>query len=164
MIISNNRVVTIEYKMVDKKGYIIDSSDHGEPLAFIQGGGSLFLAIEKKIEGHQTGERLTFSLAPEEGFGVHDKSKVKVIPRGQFNSKDGLHIGMQFFTQKNGNDLPVTITALNDDEVTVDGNHPLAGADINIDLVIVDVRDATEIELKTGKVQTDEEIYAASGD
>lgn len=148
--------------MVDGKGKIIDSTDHGEPLAFIQGHGTVLPAIEKQVDGHQAGERLTFSLAPADSFGERDPSKVKVIPKSQFNMKSGLHVGQQFYTHKNGHDVPVTITKITEDEVTVDGNHPLAGEDINVDLVIVEVREAHATELESGEVQSDEEIFAAS--
>ncbi len=159
MKISKDRVVTIEYKMVDERGEVIDSTDDGTPLSFIQGRADVLPAIEKQLEGLQTGERITFTLDPAEGYGERDESKVQTIPRSQFKADDKLRIGMQFFTRKNGHDLPVTITSTDDNSVTVDGNHPLAGTSINIDLVIVDVRDAIEAELVSGEIQSDEEIF-----
>ncbi len=162
MRVQNNSVVTLEYKMVDKKGTLIDSSDHADPLVFIHGLGTLLPAIEKRVEGCQAGERLTFTLSPEESFGEHHASRVKVIPRSQFQDSETLRVGQRFFTHKNGNDLPVIITAVDEEEVTVDGNHPLAGEEVNIDLVVVSIREATPGELESGKVESDEEIYAAA--
>ncbi len=145
--------------MVNHKGEIIDSTDNSDALSFIQGYGSVIPAIEKQIEGHHTGDRLTFALKPTDSYGERDESKVKVIPKSQFNMDGDLHVGMQFYTHKNGHDIPVTITTINDQQITIDGNHPLAGADINVDLVIVDVREAIDVELESGEVQTDEDIF-----
>lgn len=157
---SKDSVVTIEYRMVNQKGELVDSSDGGEPLSFIQGSQSVLPAIENAVAGRKAGERLTFTLTPEECYGIRDEAKIAVIPRAQFKSSDNLRIGMQFYTQKNGNDLPVTVTHLNDQEVTVDGNHPLAGETMNIDLVIIEVREAIDSELESGKIQSDEELFA----
>ncbi|MBT3197616.1 MAG: peptidylprolyl isomerase [Gammaproteobacteria bacterium] len=159
MKVCQDRVVTIEYKMVDKEGTIIDSTDNSDPLSFIQGRATVFPAIEAQVEGRQPGERFTFSLDPKESYGERDESKVQSIPRSQFNMEGEIRVGMQFYTQKNERDLPVTVTAHNDQEITVDGNHPLAGADINVDLVIVNVREAVEAELESGEIQSDEDIY-----
>lgn len=162
MKVSEDSVVTIEYRMVNQKGDLVDSSDHGESLSFIQGRNTILPGIEHAIEGRKSGERLTFTLPPEEGYGIRDEAKVAVIPRTQLNSNGELRIGMQFYTQKNGYDLPVTITHFSDEEVTVDGNHPLAGETMNIDLVIIEVRQAIDSELESGKVQDDEELYRIS--
>ena len=160
MKVSKDSVVTIEYRMVNTKSELVDSSDGGEPLSFIQGAQSVLPAIEHAVDGRKAGERLTFTLTPEEGYGSRDEKKIAAIPRTQFKSSDELRIGMQFYTQKNGYDLPVTVIHCNDQEVTVDGNHPLAGETMNIDLVIVDIREAIDSELESGKVQSDEELFA----
>ncbi|MBC8520322.1 MAG: peptidylprolyl isomerase [Gammaproteobacteria bacterium] len=160
MKICKDRVVTIEYKMVDDKGEVIDSTDHSEPLSFIQGHATVLPAIEKQVEGRQAGESITFALDPADSYGERDKSKIQVVPISQFNTEREIHVGMQFFTQKNGHDIPVTITAVSDSEVTIDGNHPLAGADINVNLVIVEVREAVDAELESGEIQTDQELFS----
>ncbi len=160
MKVIKNRIVTIEYRMVDQQGDLVDSTDDGTPLSFIQGNQSVLPAIENAVDGREAGERLTFTLPPEKGYGSRDLEKVTAIPREQFNFDGELHAGMQFYTQKNGLDIPVIITAVDDQKVTVDGNHPLAGETMNIDLVIVEVREATATELESGKIQLDEELFA----
>ncbi len=159
MKISKNAVVTIEYRMVDQRGELIDSSDGGESLSFIQGREEVLPAIEKAVEGRQAGERVTLTPNPEDCFGVRDESKLAIIPREQFRHSDQLKSGMQFYTRKNGYDLPVTVTAIDNHQITVDGNHPLAGEPINIDLVIVDVRRAIDTEIESGEIQRDEALF-----
>jgi len=159
MKIYNDSVVTIEYKMVNDKAEVIDTTDNGDALQFIQGRASVFPAIENKVAGHSSGERFTFTLEAKDSFGERDEAKVNTIPKSQFNSEQDIRVGMRFYTEKNSHDLPVIVTAVNDEEITVDANHPLAGKSINVDLVIVDVRAATQQELESGEVERDEDIF-----
>ncbi len=116
--------------------------------------------MEKKIEGKRVGDRLTFTLAPEEAYGERDEKFVRAIPRDRFNVEGEVVVGMTFAASKDGRRQPVTVTAVSEDEITVNANHPLAGVTLNVDLVIVDVRDAVEDELATGLVQDMDEIYS----
>jgi len=159
MRVSKDKVVTIEYKMVDKRGQVLASSDDNDALSFIQGRKSVFPIIEEKVEGRSTGDRLTFELTPEQAYGQRNPDLVRVIPRKQFKSDGEINIGMKFTTRKNGRELDVTVIGVTDDEVTVDANHPLVGVSMNLDLVIVDVRDALPEELETGVIQEIDEIY-----
>jgi FKBP-type peptidyl-prolyl cis-trans isomerase SlyD len=159
MKIRKDKVVSIEYKMVDKEGKLISTSDDGDALSFIQGRATVFPAIEEQVEGHEMGSRLTFTLEPRQAYGERDENLVKVIPRGQFNLNGDIEVGMKFVTRKNDRELPVLVTAVSGDEITVDANHPLVGTALNIDLVIVDVREAIEAELESGVVQEMNDIY-----
>jgi FKBP-type peptidyl-prolyl cis-trans isomerase SlyD len=159
MKITKNSVVTIEYRMVDEKANLVDSTDDSEALQFIQGYGMVLPAIEHEVEGHVAGERLTFKIAPEEGFGPHDPERVRKIPLSQFPADPTPYPGARFYTQKNNQDVAVTVITVDRDEVTVDGNHPLAGIPLLVDLVITEVRPALESELASGVIQTDESIF-----
>ena len=160
MKITKDKVVTIEYRMVDQAGNLIDSSDHAEPLSFIQGRTKVLPAIEKKLEGHGVGERLTFTLEPEQAYGERDNDLMRVISRDRFVQHGELRVGMTFTSGRAGHQRLVTVVDLNQDEITVDDNHPLAGQRLNVDLVIVNVREAIEEELVTGVVQEMADIYA----
>ncbi len=159
MKIANNCVVTVEYRMVDEEANLIDSTDDHDPLQFIHGHGMILPAIEREVEGRSAGERLTFRIEAEDGFGVRDPARIRKIPASQFAPGQELYPGGRFYTQKNGQDVPVTITAIEGDEVVVDGNHPLAGMPLLVDLVITEVRTAIKSELESGVVQTDESIF-----
>ncbi|MES9884622.1 MAG: FKBP-type peptidyl-prolyl cis-trans isomerase [Sedimenticola sp.] len=160
MQISKDKIVTIEYKMVDVDGTVIDSSDDSDPLSFIQGREAVFPALEAQVEGKSTGSRLAFTLEPKQTYGERDEKLVRVIPRDHFDLEGDISVGMTFAAKKDGRRQPVTVTAVSEDELTVDANHPLAGVTMSVDVVIVDVRDAVEDELATGLVQNMDEIYS----
>ncbi len=161
MQVSKDKVVSVEYRMVDPQGALIDSSDDSEPLSFIQGGGSVFAAIEEQVEGGRMGDRLTFTLEPGQAYGERDNELCRAIPRSQFLFEGEMQPGMTFSSRReDGQQGMVTVIEVDEQEVTVDANHPLAGVQLNVDLVIVDVRDAVEDELATGVVQEMGDIYA----
>jgi len=160
MKISNDLVVTIEYTVKDKQGNIIDSSDDNEALSFIQGKGKVFSGLEAALMGRSSGERLSVSLEPDQAYGARNEELVKQIPRERFNFDDQIQPGMKLKTKKGDRVMAVTVTEVTDDLVTVDANHPLAGVSIDIDLVIISVREAIEEELRSGEVQEMDEIYS----
>ncbi len=159
MKICNDRVVTIEYTVKDKQGNLIDSSDDSEALSFIQGKGKVFSGLEAALMEHNSGEQLSISLEPDQAYGVRNEKLVKQIPRKRFNIEGDIQPGMQFKTKKKERTMTVTVTEVTDEQVTVDANHPLAGVSIDIDLVIISVREAIEAELQSGEVQDMDEIY-----
>ncbi|MES9899451.1 MAG: peptidylprolyl isomerase [Sedimenticola sp.] len=160
MQVSKDKVVTLEYRMIDVEGNLIDTSDDSEPLSFIQGRQTVFPALEEQIEGRCTGDRLTFTLEPKQGYGERDDTLVREIPRSHFEAEGDICVGMTFAAKKDGRRQPITVTAVSEDQITVDANHPLSGVTMNVDVVIVDVRDAVEDELVTGLVQNMDEIYS----
>ena len=88
-----------------------------------------------------------------EGYGEVQPDMIQEVPRESFQGVDDIEVGMQFEAQTgNGDSVPVTVKAVTDEFVTVDGNHPLAGKDLNFDVSIESVRDATQEELDHGHV------------
>ncbi|MCU7808771.1 MAG: peptidylprolyl isomerase [Candidatus Thiodiazotropha sp. (ex Semelilucina semeliformis)] len=160
MRVRRDKVVTIEYRMMDSKNELVDSSDYSDPLSFIQGREMVFAAIEKRIEGCQAGDRREFVLEADEAYGPRNEELIRVIPRDRFNYDGMVEVGMTFSAGTPTNRKPVTVIEVNEDEITVDANHPLAGGCLNIDLIVVDVRDAVEKELADGVVQEMADIYA----
>ena len=161
MQVSKDKVVTIEYRIVDQEGTLVDSSDDSEPLSFLQGSESVFAAIEEQVEGGRMGDRLTFTLEPGQAYGKRDNALRRAIPRSQFLFNGEMQPGMTFSSRReDGQQRMVTVIEVDEKEVTVDANHPLAGVHLNVDLVIVDVREAVEDELATGVVQEMSDIYA----
>ncbi|MEW8136188.1 MAG: peptidylprolyl isomerase [Candidatus Thiodiazotropha endolucinida] len=160
MRVERDKVVTIEYRMMDSNTELVDSSDYSDPLSFIQGRETVFPAIEKQVEGCQVGDRREFVLEADEAYGPRNEKLIRVIPRDRFNYDGQVETGMTFIAGTPTNRKPVTVIEVNEDEVTVDANHPLAGESLNIDLIVVDVRDAVEKELADGVVQEMADIYA----
>jgi FKBP-type peptidyl-prolyl cis-trans isomerase SlyD len=160
MYIDKHKVVTIEYRMLDTDGNLIDSTDHTEPLSFIQGRQQVLPGLEARVEGHGVGDRLRFTLEPEDAYGVRDDSLIRRIPRDRFLHHGEFRAGMTFTSGRAGHKRLVTLIEVDQDHVTVDANHPLAGRTLQIDLVIVEVREALDKELATGIIQEMADIYA----
>jgi FKBP-type peptidyl-prolyl cis-trans isomerase SlyD len=160
MRITKNSVVTIEYRMLDAEGNLIDTSDHAEPLSFIQGRSMVFPAIEEKVDGRSAGEKLSFTLQPDQAYGERNEDFIRQIPRDRFVHHGELKSGMTFTSGRPGHQRLVTLIDVNQDEITIDANHPLAGQSLLVDLVIIDVRDALDEELSSGVIQEMADIYA----
>ncbi len=160
MAIEQNKVVTLEYTLSDDKGNTIDTTDGRDAFSYIQGTHTLFPAFEAQLEGRESGERLNFTLSPEEGYGARDERLMKTLPRDRFKTGDDIRVGMSFKTGQGEEAVEVIVAAVDENEVTIDANPPLAGVPLNFDVVITAVRDAGSEELETGKVTTIDEIYS----
>jgi FKBP-type peptidyl-prolyl cis-trans isomerase SlyD len=152
MQITQDTVVSIHYTLTDDTGKTIDSSAGGEPLAYLHGNGNLIPGLERALEGKQAGDALNVKISPAEGYGEHDKSLIQQIPRRVLKGIDNIHVGMQLQAQSDQGSRAVTVTHVAGDMVTIDGNHPLAGQNLNFEVQIADVRVATEEELAHGHV------------
>ncbi len=151
MQISTNAVAFIHYTLTDDAGTVIDSSSGGQPLAYLHGGGNIVAGLEKALEGHKAGDTLKVSVSPEQGYGARDESLVQQLPRRTFKGVREIRPGMRF----NSPAGPITVTGVQGDMVTVDGNHALAGQTLHFAVEITKVREATGEELLHGHVHGD---------
>jgi FKBP-type peptidyl-prolyl cis-trans isomerase SlyD len=150
MTVSRNRVVSIEYTLTGEDGSVLDTSRGDEPISYVHGSGTLVDALEAAMEGKGPADTVTLTLPPEQAYGVRDDSVVFTLPRAQFGAGEEPEIGMQIMLQGDGDGRVVTVVAMDENEVTVDGNHPLAGLTLTFDVEIVDVREATAEEIEHG--------------
>jgi FKBP-type peptidyl-prolyl cis-trans isomerase SlyD len=150
MTVARNRVVSIEYTLTGADGAVIDTSRGDEPISYVHGAGTLVDALEAAMEGKGPSDTVSLTLPPEQAYGVRDDSIVFSVPRSQFGAGDAPEIGTQVMLQGDGDGQVVTVVAMNENEVTVDGNHPLAGLTLTFDVEILDVREATEEEIEHG--------------
>ncbi|HEV7164255.1 MAG TPA: peptidylprolyl isomerase [Gammaproteobacteria bacterium] len=151
MRIAKHSVVSIDYTLTDADGTVLDSSKGQEPLTYIHGTGGIVVGLEEALEGKEKGASLKVSVPPEKGYGKRDDNLSQKVPRSMFDVED-LSPGMRFHAEAEHGSHVVTITAVDDDNVTVDANHPLAGATLNFDITVMDVRAATPDELAHGHV------------
>ncbi len=151
MQVSAHKVVSIHYTLTDNAGTVLDSSSGREPLMYIQGLGHLIPGMEEGLEGRTAGEKLNLKIAPEKGYGVRNDEFVQQVPLSAFGGQD-VQAGMQFEAGTEEQRYIVTVTAIEGDQVTVDGNHPLAGVELNFDVEVISVREATGEELSHGHV------------
>ncbi|HZT01175.1 MAG TPA: peptidylprolyl isomerase [Steroidobacteraceae bacterium] len=152
MAITRDSVVTIHYILKDDAGTVIDRSASGEPLAYLHGHGNIVPGLERELTGHSAGEKLSVRVTPAEGYGEYDKGLVQSVPRRALRGIKDVQPGMHLHAQTEAGTRTVTVTRVQGDMVTLDANHPLAGKNLNFDIQIEDVRQATEEELSHGHV------------
>ena len=150
MQISTNKVVAIDYTLTDDSGTVLDSSADGEPLAYLHGVGAIIPGLENALEGKVAGDQVQVHVAPGDGYGDRDENLRQAVPRTHFEGVDDLEVGMQFRVQGDSGPIVITVVEIGEEEVTVDGNHQLAGVPLNFDVTVREVRDATEEELSHG--------------
>lgn len=147
MQISRNHVVTLKYQVTDREGRVVDTG--AEPLVYLHGGyGGLFDALEVVLQGKSVGDAFRVEMTAEEAFGEYDEALVSAEPRDAFPAE--IQVGTQVETD--GDDgLLYTVTAIEDDKVIIDGNHPLAGLDLVFSGTVTHVRAASAKEIARGE-------------
>jgi FKBP-type peptidyl-prolyl cis-trans isomerase SlyD len=151
MQITDNTAVTIHYTLTSSSGEQLDSSEGSEPMVYLHGMGNIIPGLEQSLSGRQAGDKFDVSIPPELAYGWTDANRVQVVSRDMFEGMD-IEIGMQFYAEVSDGQGVVTITAIDGNEITLDGNHPLAGQELNFSVEVVDVRAATADELAHGHV------------
>jgi FKBP-type peptidyl-prolyl cis-trans isomerase SlyD len=152
MQITKDAVALIHYTLTDDEGKKLDSSEGGEPLAYIHGNGNLIPGLERELEGKSAGDKLSVKIAPADAYGEYDKALVQRIPRRSLKGINNIYVGLQLHAQSEHGTRAVTVTQVTGDMVTIDGNHPLAGKNLNFVVEVAAVRVATEEELSHGHV------------
>jgi FKBP-type peptidyl-prolyl cis-trans isomerase SlyD len=152
MQVEKNAVVAIDYTLTDGDGQVLDTSEGRGPLAYLHGAGNIIPGLEKALEGKGEGEKVNVSVPPEEGYGQRDESLIQAVPKKMFAETAEPEPGMQFQAQGPDGARVLTILKVEDEQVTVDANHPLAGQELNFDVAVVNVREASEEELEHGHV------------
>jgi len=151
--IEKDCVVTANFRLFDGNGELVDSSEVGGPLTYLHGAEELLPGLEVALAGHAVGDNLTVELKPDEAFGQWDESLVDKAPRANFPGIEDIEPGMRFQTEMDdGAPMIVTVTDVDDEWVTVDGNHELAGKHLRFELEVTDVRKATDEEISHGHV------------
>jgi len=151
---ANGMVVTMHYTLTDDAGAVIDSSQGREPLPYLHGHGNIVPGLEKALEGAAVGFKSRITVSAAEGYGERNPEAVFDAPRDQFPDDMEIAPGMQVYAE--GPEGPVTFTVIEftDNGVKLDANHPLAGMNLNFEIEIMDVREATEEELAHGHVHS----------
>ncbi len=150
MKIRKNTVVSFEYTLKDDDGNLIDSSKGRGPLKYLHGNGNLIPGLEKALEGREAGESFSVRIPPEEAYGEIDEALIQEVPRDLFDESEGLEVGMQFQAQTEQGNYILTVKEIKENTVVIDGNHPLAGQNLNFEINIIAVREATLEELAHG--------------
>lgn len=157
MKIAKDSVVTLSYELVDgSTGEVIEKS--ADPISYLHGGyDGIFPTVEEALHGKDVGEKISVRMEPDDAFGEYEHDLVRVEPRDIF-PKD-IEVGTQLEGGADGDDdedyMIYTVVEITDKEVTVDGNHPLAGKTLTFNATVSGVRAASKEELEHGHVHGD---------
>jgi len=152
MVIEKDRVVSIDYKLHDAKGELIDSSDDSDPLVYLHGNENIIPGLEKHLLGKKVGDKVKCVIPAAEAYGERDEALVFAVSKAEFGSDAEVEVGMQFEAHGEDGVQLVTVKGIEGDEVTIDANHPLAGEELHFAVSVIDIREATAEELEHGHV------------
>lgn len=152
MKIAESNVVTLEFKVYDNDtNELLEDTKEVEPFFYIHGLGNFVPKIEETLEGQEKGFKTVMTLTPEEGYGDYDEELVEKMDKADFEEFEDIYEGLEFIADMDdGTEQQYVITAIEDDVVTADGNHPFAGKNIRFEVEVTGVREATEKELEHG--------------
>jgi FKBP-type peptidyl-prolyl cis-trans isomerase SlyD len=153
MEITKDAVVTASYRFTDASGELVDSSERNGPMIYLHGRASVLPAIEAALAGHNAGYRTSLTLQPEQAFGAHRPELVFEAIRENLPPNLDLKPGMPLFS--GSGDRPafqLRVIELTERGALLDGNHPLAGKTLHVELEVRDVRPATPEERRSGRI------------
>lgn len=153
MNITQDKVASIAYLVTTQEGAPVDQATVDAPLDYLHGHNNLIPGLENELEGKVAGDKFSITVSPEEAYGEYEDALVQRVPKEAFQGVEEIEVGMRFMAQTEGGQMPVEITAVEEDEVVVDGNHMLAGQTLSFDVEVVAVRDALEKEIEMGQVK-----------
>jgi len=143
------KVIGFHYTLKNDEGEILDSSDGRDPMLYLAGSGQILPALDAAISALKVGETKSVSLAAKDGYGEVNPGLKMNVKIGQFPTGTEVKPGLQFKTKEPNSPMFRVLNVLGE-EVFIDGNHPLAGVNLNFDVEITESRDATAEELDHG--------------
>lgn len=154
MNIESNKAVTLSYTLKNDEGTILDKADANEPFIYLHGNHGIIPGLEKALEGKAKGDNFTVSIEPAEAYGEYNEEMKQEVPKEMFGDMDDSQLfpGAQFHAETNQGMQVISIAAVGEETVTIDGNHPMAGLNLNFEGTVDDIRDATEEEIAHGHV------------
>lgn len=151
MKISADKAITINYILKDNNGELIDECNDSS-FIYLHGHNNILPGLESELESKAKGDTFSLTLEPENAYGEYNPAITQVIKRDAFGDAE-IQVGMQFHAEDdNGGTVLITISEINGDDITIDGNPPLAGVTLNYEVEVMDVRDATADELSHGHI------------
>lgn len=144
-------VISFHYKLTDKNNQTIDQSEEGHPLIFLSGVGQIIPGLEKLLVTLNAGDKRTTTVPAVEAYGVYNQQLVYQVPKSKLPTPE-VKIGDVFEVGQGEKMFVVSVIAIEGDNVTLDGNHPLAGQDLTFDVTIVERREPTPQEVAHGHV------------
>jgi len=145
------RVISFHYTLTDPDGQQLDSSQGQDPMSFLEGVGQIIPGLESALGKMSPGDKKQVKVAAKDAYGDRNEDHVFKVPIDKMPTRE-IKVGERFRAGDEERTAVVTVTEVEGDTVTLDGNHPLAGVDLTFDVEVTEIRDATEVELAHGHV------------
>lgn len=150
-----NKVVTFNYTLKDDEGTVLDSTVNKDPLTFISGTSQILPKLEDALGEMLIGGKKIVKIGAAEAYGEYDEKAVQNIKKEQFPADAKVEVGVRYVANSpEGGQMPFVIKEVKEKDVAVDFNHPLAGKDLEFDVELIDIRDATAEEIQHGHVHS----------
>jgi FKBP-type peptidyl-prolyl cis-trans isomerase 2 len=132
--------VKIHYTLRGGDDRVFETSRGNSPLKFEIGSRSVMARLENEVLGMQIGDKKSFMVPPEEGYGIRQKDLIGTVKKSSFPENITPTVGQRLQIElPNGKTMPVTVTDIEDEVVTLDGNHPLAGHTLKLEVEMMDI-------------------------
>ena len=155
MIIDDNRVVSLHYRLTNGFGELVDSSSGDLPLVYMHNTDAILSSLERELTARRAGDTLEVTIYPEDAYGYADEELVQSFARDALGDIGELAVGTRVRALgKEGESRLATVTSIDGDTIVLDANHPLAGQVLHFSIAIVAVREPTEAELAAGVATT----------
>jgi FKBP-type peptidyl-prolyl cis-trans isomerase SlyD len=153
MAIGINKVVTMNYTLKDSDGNILQTTKNEFPFSYMSGKNQILPKLEDEINIMIIGGKKKIKLSSSDAYGNYDENATQQVKKSDFPKDMNIEVGMEFLmNSSDGKKVPFNIKSIIGDEITIDFNHPLAGMDLEFEIELLDVRDATVEELQHGHV------------
>ncbi|OEC35598.1 FKBP-type peptidyl-prolyl cis-trans isomerase SlpA [Pseudomonas cuatrocienegasensis] len=138
--IGPDKEVTLHFALKLENGDVVDSTFDKQPATFKVGDGNLLPGFEQAIFGLKAGDKRSLPIAPEQGFGQGNPQNVQIMPRSQFQDMELSEGLLVIFNDAANTELPGVVKTFDDNQVTIDFNHPLAGKQLQFDVEVIEVK------------------------
>jgi len=146
-----------DYWLRDPEGEIVDTSEGGEPLWFVEGDGRMIPGLERALKGREVGDEFQVTIEPEDAYGWPQKSLIRTVDAGMIDSDvEDIEEGMIFQVGSGESSEVVKVVEVDEDSITIDANHPLAGVTFRFDIKVIEAREATKEDLEVKPPQSPE--------
>lgn len=152
MKVAEDHAVYFNYKLTNDQGEVLDSSEGSDPLAYLHGHGNIIPGLEEAMVDKEQGAEFDVEIPPAKAYGEQNDELIQKVPKNLFQDAPNLEPGMQFQAQTPQGPHVFTVKEVDDNEVTIDGNHMLAGETLHFHIEITEVREASDEEKEHGHI------------
>ena len=143
------RFYKLDYRLLNPLGEEVDSSTGGNPMAFVEGDGTMVPGLETAVLGKLAGDEFEVKIGPEKAYGFSQRSLVRTVAPDMFMADiDSIEVGMIFQVGSGAEAEVARVVAVEDGGITIDANHPLAGVSFHFEISVLESREASGEELE----------------